>query len=391
MNAGREHDTPPPPAPKPPPLRTALTELVGVRHPIVQTGMGWVAGPRLVSATANAGALGILASATMTVGELRAAVREVRSRTDAPFGVNLRADAGDAGERVRVVIEEGVRVASFALAPSRELIARLKDAGVVVIPSIGARRHAEKVAAWGADAVLVQGGEGGGHTGDVATSVLLPQVVDAVGIPVIAAGGFRDGRGLVAALAFGACGVAMGTRFLLTSDSTVPDAVKARYLAASVKDITVTTKVDGLPHRMLRTDLVDALERSGRPAALLRAVRHTAAFRRRSGMRWAELFRDGLAMKHGKELSWSQLLLAANTPMMLRAAMVEGRPDLGVMASGQIAGLIEDLPSCAELVDRIMAEAYETLARLPGPPDHTGGSGHTDGSGHTGLSRPPCP
>ncbi|MFE6855873.1 NAD(P)H-dependent flavin oxidoreductase, partial [Streptomyces sp. NPDC057674] len=125
-------------------MATPLTELVGVRHPVVQTGMGWVAGPRLVSATANAGALGILASATMTVEQLRSAVREVKSRTDAPFGVNLRADAGDAGDRVRIIIDEGVRVASFALAPSRELIARLKDAGVVVIPSIGARRHAEK-------------------------------------------------------------------------------------------------------------------------------------------------------------------------------------------------------------------------------------------------------
>src|SRR4051812_21897039 len=141
-------------------IRTPLTELVGVRHPIVQTGMGWVAGPRLVSATANAGALGILASATMTAEQLRSAVREVRSRTDAPFGVNLRADAGDAAERVGILIGGGVRVASFALAPSRELIARLKDAGVVVIPSVGARRHAEKVEAWGADAVLVQGGEG---------------------------------------------------------------------------------------------------------------------------------------------------------------------------------------------------------------------------------------
>ncbi|WP_407555594.1 NAD(P)H-dependent flavin oxidoreductase [Streptomyces sp. Pv4-95] len=347
-------------------MRTAFTDLVGVRHPLVQTGMGWVAGPRLVSATANAGALGILASATMTVPELRAAVREVASRTEAPFGVNLRADAGDAAERVRVIIEEGVRVASFALAPSRELIARLKEAGVVVMPSIGARRHAEKVAAWGADAVLVQGGEGGGHTGEVATSVLLPQVVDAVDIPVIAAGGFRDGRGLIAALAFGASGVAMGTRFLLTSDSTVPDAVKERYLAASVKDIVVTTKVDGLPHRMLRTDLVNSLEQSGRSAGLLRAVRHAVAFREQSGMSWSQLLRDALAMKRGKDLTWGQVLLAANTPMLLRAAMVEGRPDLGVMASGQIAGLIEDLPSCAELVDRIMTEAYGTLAGLPG-------------------------
>ncbi|MFI0989512.1 NAD(P)H-dependent flavin oxidoreductase [Streptomyces exfoliatus] len=346
-------------------LATPLTELVGVRHPVVQTGMGWVAGPRLVSATANAGALGILASATMTVDQLRSAVREVKSRTDAPFGVNLRADAGDAAERARIIVDEGVRVASFALAPSRELIARLKDAGVVVIPSVGARRHAEKVAAWGADAVIVQGGEGGGHTGSVATTVLLPQVVDAVDIPVVAAGGFHDGRGLVAALAYGAAGVAMGTRFLLTSDSTVPDTVKARYLAAAVGDVTVTTKVDGLPHRMLRTELVDALERSGRTVSLLRAVRHARAFRRESGMGWSRMVRDGLAMRHGKDLTWSQVLLAANTPMLLKASMVDGRTDLGVMASGQVAGLIDDLPSCAELVDRVMTEALATLRALP--------------------------
>ncbi|MGW6414230.1 NAD(P)H-dependent flavin oxidoreductase [Streptomyces sp. NPDC055055] len=348
-------------------MRTALTELTGVRHPIVQTGMGWVAGPRLVSATANAGALGILASATMTAAELRAAVREVRSRTDRPFGVNLRADAQDARERVRIIVDEGVRVASFALAPSRDLIAELKDAGVVVIPSVGARRHAEKVAAWGADAVLVQGGEGGGHTGEVATTVLLPQVVDAVGIPVIAAGGFRDGRGLVAALAHGAAGVAMGTRFLLTSDSTVPDAVKARYLAAGVKDVTVTTAVDGLPHRMLRTELVASLERAGRVGGLARAVRHAAGFRRLSGLSWPAMIRDGLALRHGKDLSWSQVLLAANTPMLLRASMVEGRADLGVMAAGQVAGVIEDLPSCEELVARIMAEAADVLRALPVP------------------------
>jgi NAD(P)H-dependent flavin oxidoreductase YrpB (nitropropane dioxygenase family) len=287
-------------------VRTALTELVGVRHPIVQTGMGWVAGPRLVSASANAGALGILASATMTPAELRSAVREVRSRTDRPFGVNLRADAGDAAERVGIVIEEGVRVASFALAPSRELIARLKDAGVIVIPSVGARRHAEKVAAWGADAVVVQGSEGGGHTGEVATTVLLPQVVDAVGIPVVAAGGFRDGRGLVAALALGAAGVAMGTRFLLTADSTVPAAVKAAYLAATVKDVTVTTKVDGLPHRMLRTPFVDGLEHAARATTLVRALRHAASFRELSGLTWGRMLRDGLAMRRARDLTWAQ-------------------------------------------------------------------------------------
>lgn len=126
----------------------------------------------------------------------------------------------------------------------------------------------------------------------------------------------------------------------------------------------MTTAVDGLPHRMLRTELVASLERAGRTRALARAVRHAAAFRKLSGLSWPQMVRDGLAMKHGKDLSWSQVLLAANTPMLLRASMVEGRTDLGVMASGQVAGVIEDLPSCAELVARVMAEAHTVLARL---------------------------
>lgn len=345
-------------------LDTPLTRLVGVRHPVVQTGMGWVAGPKLVSAVANAGGLGILASATMTLDQLETAIAEVRERTGAPFGVNLRADAGDAAERADLLIKSGVRVASFALAPKQELIAKLKDAGLVVIPSVGARRHAEKVAKWGADAVLVQGGEGGGHTGAVATTLLLPQVVDAVGIPVIAAGGFFDGRGLVAAMAYGAAGIAMGTRFLLTTDSAVPDAVKQQYLAAS--ETVVTRQVDGLPHRVLRTPLVDALERSGGASRLARSVRNAARLKKISGMSWPAMIRDGLAMKrgHGNDLTWSQVLMAANTPMLLKAAMVDGRPDLGVMASGQVVSVIDTLPSAGELIEGIIAQAAEVLRTL---------------------------
>ncbi len=168
--------------------------------------MGYVSGPRLVTAVSNAGGLGILASATMSLAELRSAIKETAAGTNGPFGVNIRADAPDAGERVAAVIGAGVPIASFALAPKPELIAALKDAGVLTIASIGARRHAEKVAAWGVDAVIATGGEGGGHTGAVPTSLLIPQVVDAVDIPVIAAGGFFDGRGLVSALAYGAAG-----------------------------------------------------------------------------------------------------------------------------------------------------------------------------------------
>jgi len=349
------------------PLHTRLCDLLGVEYPIVQTGMGWVAGPRLVAATSNAGALGILAAGTMTFAELRAAVAEVKERTDEPFGVNMRADQADVIDRVDLVVKEGVKVASFAQAPKEDLVRRLKDGGVVVIPSIGAKRHAEKVAAWGVDAVLVQGGEGGGHTGQVPTSLLLPQVVDVLDIPVIAAGGFFDGRGLVAALAYGASGVAMGTRFLLTRDSTVPDAVKQAYLSKSVTDTIVTTQVDGVPHRVLRTDFVDQLVRSGPATTLPRAVRNAFAFQRLSGTPWRAIVREGLAMKRSQELTWSQVVMAANTPMLLKAAMVDGRPDLGVMSSGQVVGVIDDLPSVAELVQRIIAEAEATLARLTAP------------------------
>jgi NAD(P)H-dependent flavin oxidoreductase YrpB (nitropropane dioxygenase family) len=340
-------------------IRTPLTDLLGVRYPIVASAMGYVSGPRLVAAVSNAGGLGVIASATMSLAELRSAIKETAAGTTGPFGVNIRADAPDAGERVAAVIGAGVPVASFALAPRPELIAALKDAGVITIASVGARRHAEKVAAWGIDAVIATGGEGGGHTGAVPTSLLIPQVVDAVDIPVIAAGGFFDGRGLAAALSYGAAGVAMGTRFLLTSDSSVPDAVKNVYLGMA--ETVVTRQVDGLPHRVLRTGLIDALETRGRVRRLTGAVRNAARFRRLSGMSVRALVRDGRAMRHGKDLSWSQVLMAANTPMLLKAAMVDGRPDLGVMASGQVVGVIEDLPSCAELIGRIMRQAAEAV------------------------------
>src|ERR1700716_3816104 len=342
-------------------LRTPLTELVGIGHPVVQTGMGWVAGARLVSATANAGGLGILASATMTLDELQTAVSKVKATTDKPFGVNIRADATDAGDRVDLLIRHGVRVASFALAPRADLIARLKDAGVVVMPSVGAAKHARKVAGWGADAVIVQGGEGGGHTGPVATTLLLPSVLDAVDIPVVAAGGFFDGRGLAAALSYGAAGVAMGTRFLLTSDSTVPEDVKRRYLESAFDATVVSTRVDGMPHRVLRTGLVEKLESGSRARGFTAAVRNAAKFKQMSQMTWRSMLSDGLAMRRGKELTWSQVVMAANTPMLLKAGLVDGNTDAGGVASGQVGGVLDALPSCAELIESIVRDAITHL------------------------------
>ena len=350
-----------------PRLQNSLCDLLGVKYPIIQTGMGWVAGPKLVSATANAGAFGILASATMDLDQLKSSIAEVKSRTTKPFGVNLRADSADVKDRISLMIDEGIKVASFAQAPKPELISRLKDAGVVVIPSIGAKRHAEKVLEWGVDAVLVQGGEGGGHTGAVPTTVLLPQVVDAVAgrVPVIAAGGFFDGRGLVAALASGASGIAMGTRFLLTSDSSVPQAVKEYYISKGVLDTVVSVQVDGVPHRVLRTELVDQLESGrGKILALPRAGINALKFRKMTGAKLTDMLREGMAMKKSMDLSYSQMVMAANTPMLLKTSLVDGRTESGVMASGQVVGIIEDLPSCADLIDRIITEANAVLADL---------------------------
>jgi NAD(P)H-dependent flavin oxidoreductase YrpB (nitropropane dioxygenase family) len=338
--------------------------LLGISCPIVASGMGYVSGARLTAAVCQAGGLGIIASATMSDGELRKAIKEVRERTAAPFGVNLRADAGDAAERVGLIIAERVPAASFAQAPTAELIGRLRDAGVITIASVGARRHAEKVAAWGIDAVIATGAEGGGHVGAVPTSLLVPQVVDTVDVPVIAAGGFFDGRGLAAALAYGAAGIAMGTRFLLTSDSPVAAAVKQVYLASDVTGTVVTTRADGAPHRLLRTQLVERLEEAGRVSGLVRSARSAVAFRRASGLSWAALIREGRAARRGTGLTWTQTLMAANTPVLLRRAMADGRPEAGLMPSGQVTGLIGDLPSCADLIARIMAEAEQRLSEL---------------------------
>jgi NAD(P)H-dependent flavin oxidoreductase YrpB (nitropropane dioxygenase family) len=345
-------------------LHTPICDLFGIDYPIVQTGMGWVSGPRLTSATSEAGGLGILAAATMTFEQLDEAIEDIKSRTDKPFGVNLRSDQTDIQQRADLLISHGVRVASFAQAPREKLIAKFKEAGVVTLPTIGAKRHAEKVEAWGVDAVIAQGHEGGGHTGSVATSLLLPQVCDAVSIPVLGAGGFCDGRGLVAALAYGAAGVAMGTRFLLTQESTVPDEIKQKYLATGMNGTVVTRAVDGYPQRVIRTKLIDALERASAVTRFPRAAINALRLRKQTNTSLSDLLREGMAMRTNQNLTWAQLAMAANAPMLTRAGLVDGRPDVGVLPTGQVVGAIDELPTVGELIQRIVREAEDTLAQL---------------------------
>ena len=219
-----------------PKLKTPFCEKLGVDFPVIQTGMGWVSTAKLTAATSSAGAIGFLATATQTFEEMKQSVKEIKEITDKPFGINVRTDSTDIDERLTWAIQQGIKVVSFAQAPNPEMVKMLSDSGVITIPTIAARRHAEKVAEWGVDAVIAQGQEGGGHTGEVPTAVLIPQVTKAVDIPVFAAGGITDGRGLVAALAWGAQGIAMGTRFLLSKESEVPEAIKQAYFDAGVTD-----------------------------------------------------------------------------------------------------------------------------------------------------------
>lgn len=345
-------------------LGTPAVELLGSRYPIVQTAMGWVSTSQLVVASSRAGAFGFLACAVMGAEEAQREIRAVLDAADAPFGVNFHGFQPGAERIVDMVIDHGVRAVSYGRAPAPKLIAKLKAAGVLCVPTIGAGKHARKAVELGADLIVCQGGEGGGHTGTTPTLLLLAQTLDAVSVPVIAAGGFRDGRGLAAALAFGASGIAMGTRFMLTSDSPTPAATKERYLAAEVNRIPVSTKLDGLPQRMVMNETLAKLERTGRLSMLARGLWNGWRFRAATGASLPAFAKSAWAMAKGGGLSLPQALMAANAPMIIKKSMVEGRPAEGVLPSGQVAGLIDDLPSCEELLARIATDAKERISAL---------------------------
>ena len=351
-------------------VETRLTKLLGCRYPIVQTAMGWVADPTLVAATGNAGGFGFLAGATIPPQEIEQDILKVKALTDAPFGVNFHMYQPNAAEIVDLVIKHKVRAVSYSRSPGPDFIRRLKDAGVVCMPTVGLPKHATKAVELGADAVTVQGGEGGGHTGAIPTTILLPQVVKAVGdkVPVVAAGGFKDGAGLIAALAWGADGIAMGTRFLLTSDSPVPPATLQAYL--DCKDpgaIIRSTAMDGLPQRMIMNEVLTELERAGPAKKLWLAVRNGLAFRKYTGASLFGLMKAALAMQREDGLTPAQAIMSANAPMIIQRAMVDGRPKHGVLPSGQVAGVIDELLSCDALIQQIVTEAEARLADLTQP------------------------
>jgi NAD(P)H-dependent flavin oxidoreductase YrpB (nitropropane dioxygenase family) len=346
-------------------LNTKLTELLGCQYPIIQTAMGWVADPRLVAGTCNAGGFGFLAGATIPPHEVEKQILETKALTSKPFGMNYHMYQPNAAEITDLVIKHGLRAVSYSRSPGPEMIKKLKDAGVVCMPTVGLMKHAVKAVELGADVITIQGGEGGGHTGPIPTNIVLPQVLDAVDVPVVACGGFKDGRGLAAALAYGASGIAMGTRFLMTKESPVPDETLQRYVKVNnPADVIVSTAVDGMPQRMIMNEFLAELESSGPIKKLFFALKNALAYRKYSGATIPGLLKALMVSLKEDGLTPAQSIMQANAPMIIQKAMVDGKPAEGVLPSGQISGAIDSLETCETVINNIIKEAEARLDAL---------------------------
>jgi len=346
-------------------LKTPLTDALGCDVPVIQTAMGWVSTSKLVTASIDAGAFGFLAAAVMSPEECEAEIKLIKSKSDKPFGVNIHAFQNGIDKIIDMCIDYDVAALSYGRGPSPKIVEKVKAVGLKCVPTIGASKHAAKAVKMGADILVCQGQEGGGHTGYTPTWLLLAQVLDQdLNVPVVACGGFKDGRGLAAALTFGADGIAMGTRFMMSSDSPTPDATKAEYLKSEVTKIPVSTKLDGLPQRMVMNGLLADLEKSSKLGMLMRAFQNGLKYKSQTGMSMSQTVKTAWGMASKTDMTLGQTMMAGNAPIIIQKAMVEGKPDEGVLPSGQIAGLIDDLPSCAELITSIVVQAEQHLKRV---------------------------
>ncbi|MET4000114.1 nitronate monooxygenase [Marinobacterium sp. MBR-109] len=347
-------------------LQTELTRRLGCRYPIIQTAMGWVSDANLVIATTNGGGFGFLAGATIEPSQLEGEIKKVIEATGGSnFGLNFHMFQENAMQCVELAIQYRLKAVSYGRGPDKETIARLKAAGVLCIPTVGALKHAVKAVQLGADMITIQGSEGGGHTGGVPTTILLPQVLDAVDVPVIAAGGYSTGRGLASALAAGAAGIAMGTRFMMTSDSPTPQQTLERYLAVQdPQKIRVTLAVDGMRHRMVENAFIHKLEGASPLRKLWIALSSARQWQRETGMTFGHMVKTFFRAVKEDPAQMSQVVMSANQPVLLQRSMVQGFPDEGILPSGQVAAAINELISAPELIAAIAGEAETCLEAI---------------------------
>ena len=301
-------------------MQTEITELLGIQYPIIQGGMAWVAEHHLAAAVSEASGLGLIGAANAPAEWVREQIHAAKNLTEQPFGVNIMLMSPYADEVAQVVAEEGVKVVTTGAGSPEKYMERWKQSGIRVIPVVASVALAKRMERCGADAVVAEGCESGGHVGESTTMALVPQVVDAVQIPVIAAGGIADGRGIAAAFMLGAKAVQMGTRFIATQEAQVHESYKNQVLRAKDIDTRVTGRSTGHPVRALRNEMTK---------------------------RYLELEQEGASFEELEQLTLGGL----------RRAVVEGDVRMGSMMAGQCAGLVREILPCSELVPQLMQEA----------------------------------
>lgn len=305
-------------------MKTKITELLGIEYPVIQGGMAWVADYHLAAAASEAGGLGIIGAGGAPASFVKEQIQEAKKLTDKPFGVNIMLMNPEADQIAQIVIEEGVKVVTTGAGNPGKYMAAWKEAGIKVIPVVASVGLAKMMERAGADAVVAEGTESGGHIGELTTMTLVPQVVDAVNIPVIAAGGIADGRGFAAAIMLGAEAVQMGTRFVVAKESIVHENYKQKVISAKDIDSAVTGRTTGHPVRCIRN---------------------------KTTREYLKLEQEGATLEELELLTLGGL----------RKAVVEGNVIEGSIMAGQIAGLVKEENTCKEIIQEVMSQAEKLL------------------------------
>ncbi len=343
-------------------MKTRITELFGIQHPIVLSGMSWISVPKMVAAVSNAGGLGILATGPFDAQQTHAAIREIKSLTDKPFGTNTTLLFPGAAENAKVALEEKVPVINFSLGKGDWIVKAAHEYGGKVVATVVNARHAKRAQDYGCDALLVTGHEAAAHGGDATTFCLVPSIGNAVTIPIIAAGGIADGRGLAAALALGADGAAMGTRLMTTKESPLHENYKQLSIQKEVYDTLYSTRFDGLGCRVLDTKGARNAVRQGlNIRKLIEALPNSMVIANQLHLPYFKLFLGVMAS------GWKnarQLAFMANAFKAIRIATEDGDIKKGVLPVGQVTGLMRDIPSVAEVIERTVREAESIAVEL---------------------------
>ncbi len=343
-------------------MKTRITEELGIKYPILLSGMSWISIPEMVAAVSNAGGLGILATGPLDAEQTRLAIKKIRSLTGKPFGLNASLLFPGAADNAKVALEEKVPVINFALGKGDWIVNEAHKYGGKVLATVVNHRHARRAQEYSVDGVIVTGHEAAAHGGNVTTFVLVPTIASTVKIPVIAAGGIADGRGLAAALALGAEGVALGTRLMSTKESPLHDNYKKLSIEKDVYDTLYSTRFDGLGCRVLDMPAAHTAIRNGlNLRKKLEALFNSADIARQIHQPYIKLFIGVMASGMKNAL---QLAFMANAFKAIKDATEKGDIKTGVLPVGQDTGLIKDLPTVAELMDRMVKEAEEVSGRL---------------------------